>query len=55
MVAGPPYIKPMRNVTATASRELIIKCYVAGFPIKKISWKKGKKQIFMNKNKNSQT
>jgi hypothetical protein len=40
-ISGEPYIRKMRNVTATANEKLFIKCHVTGYPIKSISWYQG--------------
>ncbi|XP_064598583.1 cell adhesion molecule Dscam1-like [Liolophura sinensis] len=37
-VFGAPFIRPMTNVTATASRSLTIRCYVTGYPIQSLIW-----------------
>lgn len=39
--AGPPYVRPMPNVSAVAGEPLYIPCPVAGYPIDSITWEKG--------------
>lgn len=39
--SGAPFIRPMTNVTATASRSLTIRCYVTGYPIQSLIWLRG--------------
>ena len=38
---GKPFIKPMANKTATASKSMFLPCYVAGYPIESIHWTRG--------------
>ncbi|XP_046582612.1 Down syndrome cell adhesion molecule homolog [Haliotis rubra] len=47
-VYGTPYIRPMKNVTATANEKLSIRCYVSGYPISKITWSKGHDMLPIN-------
>ncbi|KAK3107290.1 hypothetical protein FSP39_011199 [Pinctada imbricata] len=39
-VYGVPFVRPMKNITATANEPLSIRCYVAGYPVKTIKWSK---------------
>lgn len=41
-VYGMPYVRPMTPISAVAGRKLQIKCPVAGYPIDKITWEKGR-------------
>lgn len=41
-IIGPPYIKPMPNVTALSSQNSHIYCPYSGYPIKSISWIRSK-------------
>ena len=34
-------IRPITNITALAKEDLIIHCYVNGFPIEEIKWHQG--------------
>ncbi|XP_055866242.1 cell adhesion molecule DSCAM-like isoform X4 [Biomphalaria glabrata] len=47
-VYGSPFIKPMPNVTATASKDLSLRCYVSGYPLDSIQWYKGAAQLPIN-------
>lgn len=47
-VYGEPYIRKMRNVTATANEKLLIKCYVTGYPIKSVSWYRDNRILPLN-------
>ncbi|XP_059143240.1 cell adhesion molecule DSCAM-like [Physella acuta] len=47
-VYGNPFIKPMPNVTATASKDLTLRCYVSGYPLESIQWTKGSAQLPIN-------
>jgi len=38
---GTPVIRVMRNVTTVAGEELVLRCYVSGYPVHSITWKKG--------------
>jgi len=38
---GTPVIRPMKNVTTVAGEELVLRCYVSGYPIHSITWRKG--------------
>ena len=33
-----PWVRPMKNITATANQPLSIRCYVTGYPISSITW-----------------
>lgn len=39
-VYGIPWVRPMKNITATANQPLIITCYVAGYPVSSVIWSK---------------
>ena len=41
-IYGSPYVRPMGSLSAIAGESLIITCPVAGHPIEKITWKKGR-------------
>ena len=41
-VSGPPFIKPLGNITVLSGDSLSIRCPVTGFPIQKLLWTKGK-------------
>lgn len=41
-VIGVPFIRPLKNVTAVANQDLVLKCHVAGYPIDSITWEIGK-------------
>ncbi|KAK3760237.1 hypothetical protein RRG08_052186 [Elysia crispata] len=47
-VYGTPYIKPMPNVTATASKNLTLRCYVSGYPLESIHWTRRGAQLPIN-------
>ncbi|XP_035219308.1 Down syndrome cell adhesion molecule-like protein Dscam2 isoform X2 [Stegodyphus dumicola] len=39
-VFGPPFIRPMRNVTALDGQSVVIHCPVSGYPISKVYWER---------------
>ncbi|XP_038065482.1 Down syndrome cell adhesion molecule homolog isoform X2 [Patiria miniata] len=39
-VIGPPYVRPLPNITAVADRDLTVHCRVVGYPIQSITWSK---------------
>ncbi|XP_071806322.1 cell adhesion molecule DSCAM-like isoform X2 [Asterias amurensis] len=39
-VIGPPYVRPLPNITAVSDRDLTIHCRVVGYPIQSITWSK---------------
>ncbi|XP_023234043.1 Down syndrome cell adhesion molecule homolog [Centruroides sculpturatus] len=39
-VYGPPFIKPMRNITVLDGQNIQISCPVSGYPIEKIYWER---------------
>jgi len=39
--AGTPVIRPMNNITTVAGEELVLHCYVSGYPVYSITWTKG--------------
>ncbi|GFO29921.1 Down syndrome cell adhesion molecule [Plakobranchus ocellatus] len=47
-VYGTPFIKPMPNVTATASKDLALRCYVSGYPVVSIHWTRYGAQLPIN-------
>ncbi|XP_076348181.1 cell adhesion molecule Dscam1-like [Tachypleus tridentatus] len=47
-VYGPPYVRPMKNVTVVEGERLILQCPVAGYPIKHIVWERGSLQLPIN-------
>ena len=40
-VIGPPFIKPLPNVTSVSGSDVFVHCRVTGHPLKEIKWKKG--------------
>lgn len=40
-VSGPPFIKPIGNISVLAGKSVAIRCPVTGYPIQRISWLKG--------------
>ncbi|XP_071040725.1 cell adhesion molecule Dscam1 isoform X2 [Parasteatoda tepidariorum] len=48
-VYGPPFVKPMRNISVLAGSNLVIKCPVSGYPIEKILWEKGESKLPQNR------
>lgn len=44
-IYGNPFIREMPKITGIAGKNLIIKCPVAGYPIDKIYWERGKVKI----------
>ncbi|GFY40217.1 down syndrome cell adhesion molecule homolog [Trichonephila inaurata madagascariensis] len=48
-VYGPPFVKPMRNISVLAGSMLIIRCPVSGYPIEKIVWEKGESKLPQNR------
>ncbi|KAL5020556.1 hypothetical protein ScPMuIL_003448 [Solemya velum] len=47
-VYGVPYVRPMKNITATADDPLSIRCYVAGYPVQKITWSRDTRLLPVN-------
>ncbi|XP_022256217.1 Down syndrome cell adhesion molecule-like protein Dscam2 isoform X3 [Limulus polyphemus] len=47
-VYGPPFIRPMRDVSAVAGENLYLRCHAAGYPINSIIWYKGHIQLPVN-------
>ncbi|XP_076306911.1 cell adhesion molecule Dscam1-like isoform X2 [Tachypleus tridentatus] len=47
-VYGPPYIRPMDNITVLAGRSATVQCPFSGFPLKKVFWGKGEKRLPYN-------
>lgn len=43
-IYGLPYIREMPKITGISGSDLIVKCPVAGYPIDKIHWERGKQQ-----------
>lgn len=41
-VYGIPFIREMSKITGVSGSDLAIKCPVAGYPIEKIHWERGK-------------
>jgi hypothetical protein len=41
-VYGIPFIREMPKITGVSGSDLVIKCPVAGYPIDKIHWERGK-------------
>ncbi|XP_075218306.1 cell adhesion molecule Dscam2-like [Lycorma delicatula] len=48
-VYGPPFVRPMPNVSAVAGEALYIACPVAGYPIDAIIWEKDGKKLPINR------
>ncbi|KAG8201074.1 hypothetical protein JTE90_002747 [Oedothorax gibbosus] len=48
-VYGPPFVKPMRNVSVLAGSSLVVRCPVSGYPIEKIIWEKGESKLPQNR------
>ncbi|CAL1268402.1 unnamed protein product [Larinioides sclopetarius] len=48
-VFGPPFVKPMRNISVLAGGTLFIRCPVSGYPIEKILWEKGESKLPQNR------
>lgn len=46
-IYGLPFIREMPKITGISGRDLIVKCPVAGYPIDKIHWERGKQFIFL--------
>ncbi|XP_076361709.1 cell adhesion molecule Dscam1-like isoform X3 [Tachypleus tridentatus] len=47
-VYGPPYVRPMKNVSVIEGETLILQCPVAGYPIKYITWERDGFQLPIN-------
>lgn len=41
-IYGLPFIREMPKITGISGTDLVVKCPVAGFPIDKIKWERGK-------------
>lgn len=39
---GIPFIREMPKITGVSGSDLVIKCPVAGYPIDKIQWERGR-------------
>ncbi|KFM78043.1 Down syndrome cell adhesion molecule-like protein Dscam2, partial [Stegodyphus mimosarum] len=48
-VYGPPFVKPMRNISVLAGNTLVIRCPVSGYPVEKIIWEKGESKLPQNR------
>ncbi|XP_054281239.1 cell adhesion molecule Dscam2-like [Macrosteles quadrilineatus] len=48
-VYGPPYVRPMPNISAVAGEPLLIACPVAGYPIDSITWEKEGRRLPLNR------
>ena len=46
-IYGTPYIREMPKITGISGKDLIVKCPVAGYPIDKIHWERGKFYILL--------
>lgn len=46
-IYGLPYIREMPKITGISGSDLIVKCPVAGYPIDKIHWERGKQLHFL--------
>ncbi|GIX67358.1 down syndrome cell adhesion molecule-like protein Dscam2 [Caerostris extrusa] len=44
-VFGPPFIRPMRNLTALDGQIIVVHCPVSGYPISKVYWERGRSKI----------
>ena len=55
MHSGTPVIRPMKNVTAVAGEELVLRCYVSGYPVHSITWKKGQRSVIVCLNNSTVT
>ncbi|CAN8026776.1 unnamed protein product, partial [Ixodes persulcatus] len=40
-VYGPPFVRPLRNVTVVSGTELALRCPYGGFPVDSLTWQKG--------------
>uniref|UniRef100_T1JIV1 Ig-like domain-containing protein n=1 Tax=Strigamia maritima TaxID=126957 RepID=T1JIV1_STRMM len=40
-ISGPPYIRPLSNVSVVAGRTAHIRCRVSGHPVESVFWKRG--------------
>ncbi|CAN7984334.1 unnamed protein product, partial [Ixodes hexagonus] len=40
-VYGPPFVRPLRNITVVSGTELTLRCPYGGFPIDSLTWQKG--------------
>lgn len=47
-IYGLPYIREMPKITGISGSDLIVKCPVAGYPIDKIHWERGKQYIYLH-------
>ncbi|RWS11782.1 Down syndrome cell adhesion molecule-like protein Dscam2, partial [Dinothrombium tinctorium] len=47
-IFGPPYIRPMRNVSTVAGETMVLHCPAGGYPIESIIWEKGKRPAFIS-------
>lgn len=43
-ISGPPWVKPMHNVSTLVSGDLWIHCPATGYPIERIFWRKGEEK-----------
>ncbi|XP_074602199.1 cell adhesion molecule Dscam1-like isoform X2 [Brevipalpus obovatus] len=44
-IKGKPYIRPMSNITVLAGQQVSIRCPASGFPLSRITWFKGSKEL----------
>ncbi|KAG1677259.1 Down syndrome cell adhesion molecule-like protein Dscam2 [Nymphon striatum] len=52
-VYGPPKVWPISNITVVDGGRVMLHCHVSGYPIKEISWFKGRKQLKSSKEINT--
>ncbi|XP_076348215.1 cell adhesion molecule Dscam1-like [Tachypleus tridentatus] len=41
-VYGPPFIRPMWNMTVVSDHTLVLRCPFGGFPVERITWERGR-------------
>ncbi|XP_067138856.1 cell adhesion molecule Dscam1-like [Centruroides vittatus] len=47
-IIGPPYIRPMGNITVVAKETLLYRCPVSGYPTPSVIWKKDGRELPLN-------
>lgn len=41
-IYGPPFVRPMKNISAVAGESMVLNCPATGYPIESIHWERGK-------------
>ncbi|XP_042899058.1 cell adhesion molecule Dscam1 isoform X2 [Parasteatoda tepidariorum] len=47
-IYGPPFVRPMPNISVVAGHTIVVKCPISGFPIENVFWMKDGEKLPMN-------